>query len=222
MERMPRLLTKVRPLSAALIASLFVGGAALLSGCGGGGSSKSVISTGFPQGAGPFSLRTSAASGGGSLLLSASNVPTPVFFPAPNAVPNTDTRLTSPTSAAGGTLTAISGTAYQVQKPTQPLGGPFPSPVTVTITYAPQALVTAAGKTIDPSTLDIYYFDGAHWQPVQPSDGGFSYTPAGTITTTIRNFVYPNGSNGKEGAGPGYFAVLSAQPPVTPTPALRP
>jgi len=212
-----RPLLRLRGTIAAL--ALLISAAALMTGCG--GSSQSVISTGFPQGGGPFSLQTNAASGGGALLLSAATVPTPVFVPAPVAISDADSRLAKPTAAAGGALIFIRGTAYQVEKPTQPANGPFPSPVTLKITYAPAALVDSAGKSVDIATLNIYYFDGAHWVPIQPSDGGFSYTPAGAISTTIRNFTYPNNSSGKEGSGPGYIAVFSAQPPVNPAPAAR-
>lgn len=200
MEHLLRSLMRVRPLIAVTAAVLLTSGVVLLTGCG-GGSSQSVISTGFPQGAGPFTLTTPGSGAGGSLTLSASNVPSAVFFPAPRAVADADaTGCASDvcTSSTSGPLSLIPGTVYQLQNPTQPKGGRFPGTVTLTIAYP-----SAVGH--DLNTLNVYYFDGKSWQAVPPSAGNFQ-SVSGQIRTTLTT-IY----------GIGLYAVMSSAPPATPS-----
>lgn len=170
-----------------------------LSGCG--GSSQSLISTGFPAGAGQFSIQTSSSARTGQLVLTSQDLPSPVFFPPPAAVSDTDSSLKNPVSAAGSsafpdTLILLPDTAYRLQNPKE---GQFPKPITLSITYA-------SARNNPAVTLNIYYFDGKVWRPVVPASGGFvSNAATKTVTTTIQSFQ-----------GTGLYAVFASQPVVPP------
>lgn len=196
MERKPTLLRRSATLTALLALTIAIPLSATLSGCGGG--SANVIGTGFPIGPGPNTLTTAAASGGGTLQLTAANLTQAVFFNAPTGVSDTDPRLQNPTTPAQGSVTFIKGTAYQTQA-----GVSFTAPLTVRINYTVPAGVDPATFV---RTLNIYYYDdqAKTFIPVAPTAGGFTTTP-GAITTTISVFQ-----------GSGLYAVLSAAPPAPP------
>jgi hypothetical protein len=190
MKRTLSITTRTRNwvVSPLLVASILLGG--VLSGCG-GGNSQTVISTGFPAGIGSNSLTSQAASGGGNLTLTAQDLPTPIFFPAPTGV--SDSRVGTPTSDTGGVLTLVPGTAYQTKAGVQ-----FPKAITM-------KMVFTQPSGVDSQTLNIYYFDGKVWQPVTPADANFS-AASGAVQTTITTFQ-----------GTGLYAVLASAPPSNPT-----
>ena len=197
MERKPPFRRRSAALAAllALVAAVPLAGA--LSGCG-GGSSASVIGTGFPLGPGPNTLTTASASGTGTLQLTAANLTQAVFFNAPVGVSDADARLQNPVTPAQGSLTFVKGTAYQTQA-----GVSFTAPLTVRVNYTVPTGVDAATFV---RTLNLYYYDtqAKAFLAVPPTAGGFTTTP-GAITTTISVFQ-----------GSGLYAVMSAAPPAPP------
>ena len=178
--------------------------ALLLSGCGGGGNSQSTVATGFPADQQPHTLTIAGNAANDSLALAtpSTGVTTPIFFSAPTPSADTDKKFTAPPVTGGTSLAQyIKGTEYQFSTPLT-----FPSPITLTFKYASAAL-TSATRTIDPATLNVYYYDGTNWQPVTPSAGQFSNLPSGQVITTITAVQ-----------GTGLYAILSSQPPSHPAP----
>ncbi len=194
-------LTRSRLWSAAaalLLPALLAG---LTTGCGGG--SSSVVATGFPAGNGTNTVSAQAASGGGRLTLTATNLSQPVFFPTPRAVSDSDPRLQGLASPSGSKtfpagLGYVPGSAYQLTRPNSAFQ--FPAAITLTVTFPT--------GSFDPQTLNIFYYDGTTFQPVSPVAGGFAITTSGattTLTTTINTFQ-----------GTGLYAVLASSPPISP------
>lgn len=198
MERKPTFLRRPAAIVALLALTVAVPLAGVLSGCGGGGSSATVIGTGFPLGPGPNTLTTPSASGTGSLQLTAANLTQAVFFTPPAGVSDTDARLQNPVTPPKGSLTFVKGTAYQTQS-----GVSFTAPLIMRINYSVPAGVDPATFV---RTLNVYVYDDntKAFVPVAPSAGGFTTTP-GAITTTISAFQ-----------GSGLYAVMSATPPPPP------
>lgn len=200
MERMPTFLR--RPVALAAVLTLAAGAplAGVLGGCG--GSSRTLVKTGFPAGhfTTPNSLTLASAAGGGALVLSANDLPAPVSFLPPRSVPNSDSRIQKPKTFSG-TGALLAGTAYQFQTPFTAL----PAPITLTINYQ-----GASGT--NPVTLNIFFLDENNiWQPVVPAAGGFAATGdaatgAGTVSTTISTFQ-----------GQGVYAVFTSAPPDSPS-----